>query len=155
MANYTPLVLFGSNYVNNDQDVSEDIVQDVFLKLLQKNIYFKNIISLKAYLYRSVKNACLNYNKHKKVKELYADGEKSAFQTESDFLDQIIKEEVFFHLVKAVECLPNRCKNVFELTMEGFKNAEIATQMKISVETVKSQKKRGRKILRELIKPVY
>lgn len=150
---YTPLVLFANNYVNNDQSISEDIVQDVFLKLLQKKYSFDSLSSLKAYLYKSIKNACINYIKHEKVKQLYVDEEKNIKISETNFLDQVLEEEVYFHLIKALENLPNRCKEVFKLSIEGLKNPEIATKMDISVETVKSQKKRGKKILKKLLKP--
>ncbi|MDO5979581.1 RNA polymerase sigma-70 factor [Flavivirga spongiicola] len=149
---YKPLVLFANQYVNFNQDISEDIVQEVFMLLLQKKYEFDSLTSLKAFLYKSVKNACLNYNKHEKVKQLYAN-EKKAVMFEDNFLDKIFEEEVYFHLIKALNQLPKRCKEVFELSLKGLKNPEIAEQMEISIETVKVQKKQGKKILSELLKP--
>jgi len=102
----------------------------------------------------SAKNASYNYHKHMKVKKMYADEKKATEKKEIFFLDKVLEEEIYFHLIKSVDSLPQRCREIFELSLRGVKNAEIAIQMKISVETVKSQKKRGKKLLENLMKPL-
>ena len=150
---YRPLVLFAGNFLNKDIDEAEDIVQDIFTILLQKYKEFDSLNSLKSFLYVSVKNACLNYNKHTKVKFLFAEEKRANTIKEVFFLNKVLEEEVYYNLVKAVKKLPNRCRTIFELNLDGLKNAEIASKMDISIETVKSQKKRGKKLLYKLVKP--
>jgi RNA polymerase sigma-70 factor (ECF subfamily) len=148
------LVLFTSGFLNFDKEISEDIVQDVFTNLLQKKMEFEDLLSLKSYLYMSAKNASYNYHKHMKVKKMYADEKIATEKKETFFLDKVLEEEIYFHLIKSVNSLPQRCREIFELSLRGVKNAEIAIHMKISVETVKSQKKRGKKLLENLMKPL-
>lgn len=151
---YVPLVYFASNYLDGNRGSSEDIVQDVFVNLLQKKKEFDSVLAVKGYLYQSVKNSCLNHQKHIKVRQLYANEKKAVAEVEDFSLNKGGKEETFNQLKNAIEHLPNRCKEIFELTLQGLKNSEIAARMEISEETVKSQKKRGKKILSEYLKQV-
>ena len=64
----------------------------------------------------------------------------------------MLEEEVYSNLLKALDKLPKRCKEVFELSLKGYKNDEIAQAMEISLETVKSQKKRGKSLLSSVLK---
>ena len=150
---YIPLVVFAKGIMIENQMYAEDIVQDLFTNLLLSKKDFENRISLKSYLYISVKNACLNSKKHAKVRQLYAE-DKQAVSTlkKISFFDKMLEEEVYSHLLKALDKLPKRCKEVFELSLKGYKNDEIAHAMKISLETVKSQKKRGKLLLSSVLK---
>jgi RNA polymerase sigma-70 factor (ECF subfamily) len=150
---YGPLVFFANSFLKDNTAFSEDIVQDVFTNLLLKKTIFKNNLSLKAYLYHSVKNCCFNHLKHKKVTKTYAINKKAiTSEIKFSFYDRIIEEEVKYQLIKALNVLPKRCKKVFELSLNGFKNSEIATEMNISIETVKSHKKNGKIILSNILK---
>ena len=150
---YIPLVVFAKGFLWENQLFAEDIVQDVFTNLLLSKKDFKNKLSLKSYLYISVKNSCLNSKKHAKVRQLYAE-DKKAISTlkKTSFFDKILEEEVYAHLLKALDKLPKRCKEVFDLSLKGYRNHEIAQAMKISLETVKSQKKRGKTLLSSALK---
>ncbi len=152
---YSSLVSFACNYLNNNQANSEDIVQNTFYKLIRKNREFSDLCSLVSYLFISVKNSCLNHNKHLKVKDLHIAESMAIQNTEEFFLSKVLEEEVSHLLNRAIEELPERCRKIFELTLNGLKNPEIASQMQISVTTVKSQKMRGKKILRELLRHQY
>jgi RNA polymerase sigma-70 factor (family 1) len=146
---YTPLVFFANGILKNDQNISEDIIQDVFTNLLLKKKTFENYLSLKSYLYMSVKNSCYNHLKFNKVRGLYAENKKTvSTHTSESFLDQILKEEVQYELIAALKVLPKRCRQVFELSLNGLKNPEIAAEMNISIDTVKSQKKKGKTLLK-------
>jgi len=77
---YISLVVFAKGIMFENEMYAEDIVQDVFTNLLLSKKKFENRISLKSYLYISVKNACLNSKKHAKVRQLYAE-DKQAVST--------------------------------------------------------------------------
>lgn len=151
---YKPLVLFASSFLNNEKDISEDMVQDVFTNLLQTNKKFNNLTALKAFLYISVRNTCLNYYKHKKVRHLYSEEKKATGIKEVFFLNKVLEEEIYSHLVTSVSQLPKKCRKIFEYSLVGMRNSEIASNLKISIETVKSQKKRGKKLLKKMIGPI-
>ena len=150
---YTPLVLFSKSYVL-DQDVAKDIVQDVFLVMIQEKERFVTIEHLKTYLYTTVKNRCLKYLRHEDVKLRYHHYVISHEGEEDGYLDKVLEEEVFVLLQQAVEELPEQCRKVFMLAMEGKGNAEIADIMNVGLETVKSHKKSGKKILYNRLKDV-
>lgn len=52
----------------NDYAVAEEMVQQVFFKVLERKKPITIHTSVKAYLYKSVNNECLNYIKHQKVR---------------------------------------------------------------------------------------
>ena len=57
----------------------------------------------------------------------------------------MIETEIFSRLRKAIEKLPRECRKVFELYyFEGMNNEKAAQTLRISIETVKAQKKRGK-----------
>jgi RNA polymerase sigma factor (sigma-70 family) len=56
-------------------------------------------------------------------------------------------------LFLAIDSLPQRQREVFLSAMQGKSNGEIATQMNIGVETVKTLKRRGKEKLRHILSP--
>lgn len=150
---YVPLVLFAGNYIHN-QDAAKDLVQDVFYALIESNEKFTTIENLKVYLYSAVKNRCLKYLRHEEVKDRYINYMSQAEQQEAFYHDRILEEEVFSLLNQAIQQLPEQCKKVFLLALEGKNNSEIADLMGIGLETVKSHKKTGKKILYTKLKGV-
>ena len=67
---YTPLVLFAGKYVGNE-DVAKDVVQEIFISILDLEMEFDSRVALKVYLYTAVKNKALNYLRHLKVRGQY------------------------------------------------------------------------------------
>ena len=67
---YTPLVLFAKGYIP-DLDTDKDVVQEVFLSLIESQETFNDVDNLKAYLYGTVKHKCLKYLRHEEVKRRY------------------------------------------------------------------------------------
>jgi RNA polymerase sigma-70 factor (ECF subfamily) len=65
-----PLVNYANSFLN-DFNLSEDIVQEVFLRLweIRKEINIYN--SLREYLFRSVRNKCINKRRNQKIEEKY------------------------------------------------------------------------------------
>lgn len=146
---YTPLVLFAKGYVI-DLDASKDIVQEVFTALIEAKEKFVSIDNLKAYLYQATKNRCLKYLRHEEVKKKYAEDVK--LEGEEYYLDKILEEEVYHYLMKAIFDLPEQYRKVFLLVLENKSNQEIADILSLQLETVKSYKKAGKKMLYERLK---
>ncbi|MCB6974458.1 MULTISPECIES: RNA polymerase sigma-70 factor [Butyricimonas] len=146
---YTPLVLFARNYVP-DMEADKDIVQEIFLALIESAKTFGTPDELKAYLYTAVKNKCLKHLRHEKVKQEYSDAHRDEPSEEETYFNRVLEEEVCYSLlVQEIELLPDQCQKVFKLILEGKANPEIAADLHISIETVKSHKQSGKKILHD------
>lgn len=133
-----------------DEAESQDIVSDCFLKLWQRHQEFKSAQNIKAFLYISCRNACLNYLEHLKVKtaaqkkivEKLEEGEET-------ILIDIINAEVLRLLAKEIEELPDKCREVFRLVYFGHKNtSEIAEELDLSVKTVRNYKAKAIELLK-------
>ncbi|WP_294142955.1 sigma-70 family RNA polymerase sigma factor [uncultured Sanguibacteroides sp.] len=138
------LLAIACKYVDHSE--AEDIVQDTFYKLWYSPHLFIDGNELQYYLYTVVKNKCLNHIRGKSIKEKCL----SHYEVESEdyFCNAVLEEEVFIRLRQAIECLPEKYRIVINLTLEGFKDKDIAEQLGISVDAVKTQRKRGKELLR-------
>ncbi len=141
---YKPLVLFAYSFVRN-QNVAEDLVQNFFGKLWEKQEYSENISYCKSYFYTSIKNYCQNYIRDQKIITDIPVPEES---TESNILNLIMEEEIYNKLTQAIQQLPEKCKKILLMKLQGIENTEIASQLNITEETVRSQIRRGKNILK-------
>ena len=140
------LVLFAMRRIEQ-LDVAEDIVQETFITIWENERMFNSYQGLKAYLYELVQNKCTNYLKHRQVEDKYASYVKTTREeTEGDY--NLMQEEIYRELYMAIRELPEKCQRVFELHLEGKKNAEIAEILGISVLTVKSHKQNAIHVLK-------
>ena len=144
---FTGLVSFANTYVN-DLDLSEDIVQEVFVNLWEKRGEFAGHFTLKVYLYRAVRNKCLNSLQHKKVARVHNEDMKWSTASEEFFLNQVLSEEVVGLLYKAIAQLPEKRQQIVRYSLMGMKNHEIAETMSLTLNTIKSQKMHAYRELR-------
>jgi len=148
---YKMLVSYANRFLTTVGE-SEDLVQDVFINLWEKENTFPDEISLKIYLYKVVRNKCYNVIKHNKVKNKYAENTIRSLEDDNLFLKQILEEETVSQLHKAIEVLPNRKKEIIKLSLKGLKNSEIAEELNIKLQTVKTLKSQAYKILRDQLR---
>ena len=137
-----------------DQEAGEDLVQEIFIDLW-KNIQSHQIkTSLQGYLYTSVRNRCLNYLKSLEVtnKQYILDISISLDSEEPFKLYDEEEEEKMHEMARSIlDQLPDKMQKIFQLkVVEGYSYAEIAAEMDISVNTVKTQLKRARRKITEL-----
>lgn len=145
---YRPLVMFAVHYLG-EQEIAEDIVQDLFVAVWEKKGTFFSEQGFRAFLYNSVRNTCLNTLKHKKVEEKYLNQTSLSGEWNEECEYEVTTEELYERLFKVVDGLPLRCKEIFLLHLDGKKNEEIAEKLHISLLTVKTQKKKAMRYLRE------
>ncbi|MGO4772323.1 RNA polymerase sigma-70 factor [Flavobacterium sp. W22_SRS_FK3] len=144
---YPRLVGYSLNFVKDDF-AAEEVVENVMLLLWENRVKFEKVNDIKSYLYKMVKNESLSYIKNKQ-KSVELDHHLSEEDT-VDFDFAILEEEVYATLLEALHSLPLKCKEVFELScLEGMKYKDIAEQLNISVNTVKSQRARAIELLKE------
>lgn len=150
---YATLCHFACRYVE-DAEVSADIVQDSFAKLWQIREDFDYEHQVKAFLYTTVRNRSLNELEHLKVEYEYL-SKLSEKKVDSFFHDAVVEEETYRILSGAIDCLPEQMRNIMYLALEGKKNAEIASDLGVSADTVHTLKKMAYKKLRLLLKDYY
>lgn len=141
---YALLSMFAFRYLA-DKQLAEDAVHDVVLNLWQRKEKFVSITTLKSYLYNAVRNRCLNILDYNQVRNVYV--RKMVEQKTEEFY--YLETEVYDKLRDAINTLPEQQRRIFDLTLQGFDNAEIAEKLNISLDAVKSHKKRGKKQLKE------
>jgi RNA polymerase sigma-70 factor (family 1) len=146
---YYKILVFYSMQIVSVKEVAEDIVQDLFTTILERDTQFQTSESFYAYLYNSIRNASINYLRHKNVEESYVQSVIEHYEEMKEDEEQPFEPEVYRRLFKAIDSLPDRCKKVFIHYMDGQKNEEIATALNVSIETVKTQKKRAISSLRK------
>lgn len=149
---YAPLIRMVQRYTN-DSVVAEEIVQDMFCKIWTKHSELIITKSLKSYLYRSVKNHCLNYIKHEKIRLQYQQFIGFSVRGEQTFIDGVVNKEIKLKLGEALLNLPDRRREIFELSrFEGMKYTDIAKRLNLSVKTVESQMSKALNDLRIALK---
>ena len=149
---YAGLCGYANKFVD-DLDQSEEIVQELFLSIWQKRDRLEITASLEAYLFRAVRNACLNALKHLKIKETYKAANKEVVrQNEASQGDAYIAGELEEKIEIAVESLPPERKKIFKMSRyDGKKYKEIADELNLSVKTVEAQMGKALKYLREAL----
>lgn len=127
----------------------EDVVQDVFMRFWEADTVFKDERALTTYLYRSVYNASLNLLRDRKE---INDNKVTELLTDFNSADNerlLIEDEYFRQIYVVIDTLPYQRRQIILKTLEGKKNEEIAFEMNVSVNTVKTLKKKAYKELRE------
>jgi RNA polymerase sigma-70 factor (family 1) len=146
---FPSLCFFAKRLVDNDGE-GEDIAADSFVKLLNRYDSFDTLPNIKAFLYITTRNACLNYlrysqRQHSSKRELNRIQEKSAEHVLSHMVHAEVLREVEFE----IEQLPNRCKEIFKLIYYDRRSAdEIAAMLGISINTVWVQRAKAIQLIR-------
>lgn len=132
-----------SNVLLKNKEASEEIVEDVFVKLWCNRNKIMEIDNLIVYLYVMVKNKSLNFLSAKTNNLIvapfdYLDIELVDMNSLPD--DLLISAEMMGQMKKAIENLPPRCKMIYKLIREdGLKYKEVAQILNISVNTIDVQ----------------
>lgn len=134
---YPQLVKFAISYTKEKSSAS-DIVQDTFVALWQNRKAVDPEQSLKAYLYRIVRNRSLNYLRNRSAEisqpDIIIDDE---LQTEQEIDSRRNTDELSDKFEEWIEQLPERQQEAFELSrFDGLSHDEIAAVMEISPKTV-------------------
>lgn len=153
---YRSLCFYATKIMQNE-DEAKDIVQDVFVSFWQHDLsLFTDFKAIKVFLYNSVQNKSLNYLRDLEIRE--RNYHQFAFFKEEQeyYVTQKIKSEVVAEIYEAIEQLPDRCKEVFKMAyIEEHEEKDIARILGISVNTVKTQKLRAKKHLKELLGDLF
>jgi RNA polymerase sigma-70 factor (ECF subfamily) len=144
---YKALVMHAEGIVG-DILIAEDVVENVVVALFHSNKTFDDIKSFESYLYRAVHNMALNELKHNTIIRNYEQNTIIHNNEAQEEYDEEYELKIV-QLMKYVDELPERMREVINKSMQGMTAKQIAEHLNISVETVKTHKKRALKMLRE------
>jgi RNA polymerase sigma-70 factor (family 1) len=151
---YKVLVIYAKTMLK-DMDDAEDIVQQVFISIWEKSETLEVHTSLRALLYKSVHNACLNKIKQQTVRTKYAADvqyQTQAWKTD----DGMQQKELQRNIEQALNALPDQCGKIFRMSrFEHLKYQEIADQLGLSVKTVENQMGKALKIMKAHLKDYF
>lgn len=120
-----------------DRNLTEEHINDIFLKIWNNRKLLLNVNNFSYYLYISARNSAYNSLKKRKIKMEFGEALDFSFQTpESD----LINRENIASISDAINQLPPKCKLIFRMIKEdGLKYKEVAEILGLSVKTVEGQ----------------
>lgn len=153
---YYQLYFYCRKYIS-DPDDAKDLLQNVFLRLWEKRGEIEIEVSLKAYLFRSVHNECLNYIRSTRLNLSLSDIDNELILHEENKLNtpdiETESNEIEREIDSIINKLPEQCRRIFTMSrMKGMKNKEIAKLLSVSVRTVDTQIYRALKVLKKELK---
>lgn len=140
---------FFANRILEDHTASEDIVQDAFISLWESKEKIETEKHLKAFLYRVIRNKCINFIRHEEIKRKHARELELKIESDDFFVRLVIEEETKRLIAETEEQLTPKCKEVFQWAIKGYNNHEICEKLGISINTVKTHKRIAYGILKK------
>jgi RNA polymerase sigma-70 factor, ECF subfamily len=137
--NYSHLCAYANTFVR-DVETAQDLVQEFLFHIWQKKEDLPVNVSVRAYLFKSIHNSCLNSLKHQKIKQRHKgltirDSRENSyedFDNETNVLHDKIRQ--------TIDKLPPERRKVFIMhRYEELKYKEIAEKLNISIKTVENQ----------------
>lgn len=150
---FDDLIFTAYYYLKNTQD-AEDVVSEVFEKLLQITGESKqedlkiSEIEFKGFLHISVRNACIDLLRKQKTRNtiLSRIGKSLKFWNQPEAYDKFELEA--FDLI--LEQLSNREREIIQEHLNGLSNREIASKLTISELTVRNTLHNAKKRIRKI-----
>ena len=143
------------NSILKDIEESENIIQEVFIKIWNRRETINPELNFTSYLFTIIKNRVFDHLKEVKKNEFL----KEKFWEkvlEYKAVDNEIKEERFSKIKEAVENLSEKRKEIIKLNYEEGKSyEEIAQQLNISKNTVKNQLVKAKQVIRTQLRVAY
>ena len=136
-----------------DQELTEDIVHEGFIKVFKGIQSYKNKGSLEGWIKRIMINCCLDYlRKTKRSPDALPLASVSEQSTDENILEDLQAE----FILEKIQDLPRLQRTVFNLNViEGYPHKEIAQMMKIKESTSRAYLTEARQMLRKTLKQFY
>ncbi|QZT37137.1 sigma-70 family RNA polymerase sigma factor [Halosquirtibacter xylanolyticus] len=144
------LIQFARTFMT-DYAYAEDVVQDVQLKLLSSNSALDNVDNIEAFLFRMVRNRCLDLIKVKRNKFTLLENNMDC--EDRDLMHLIESKEMSQVAVTLMEELPEKQRMVIYLNdVEQMNSDEISDILNMDPKTIRVNLSRARKQIRERLK---
>jgi RNA polymerase sigma-70 factor (family 1) len=143
------LCFFAFKYLKSNED-AEEVVQSVFLKIYEKHLKLDTYDEIRAFLYKSVYNACLNFIRSR---ERQLNRETFYFsqvtQEAEPHINDILRAELIGILNQELTHIPKIQADIIRMSyFEELSNEEIAKVLNLSIQTIKNYKNMGLKHIR-------
>lgn len=157
------LRIFARSYVRLN-GVSEDLVQDTFIKFWEARRTFENEKMIAPYLFTILRNKCLDYLKHKVVEQKFNDITTenynywlaNIYALEDPSISIITENQIKKALFDAINKMPQLRREIFIMSrFKDMKNQEVAEEMGVSVKTVEYHMTKAISFLREELKDYF
>jgi RNA polymerase sigma-70 factor (ECF subfamily) len=152
---YEPLCNLAFSVLDN-YDLSEDVVQEVFVHLWQLRNKLEIRTNIKNYLFSAVRNKAIEKLRRQKLDEKYRlDVKQSQISFEEDDQGDYEKYLIISKLYKSIDKLPDKCRMIFKMAkLDGMTYNEISEELNLSIKTIESQMRRAFILLRDMLKDV-
>jgi RNA polymerase sigma-70 factor (ECF subfamily) len=132
-----------------DKAVTEDILQDVFIRIHTKIDTLKDESKFKPWLYQITRNMIMDYYRHNKsaVHPPPAREEQEEEETDSRVMDEALQD-----MVGMMNDLPREyCEALCLTELDGLSQKEYAEKIGIPYSSAKSRVQRSRKLLKDML----
>lgn len=149
------LYLFAFKRLGDREEV-KDIVHEIFLSLWYNKEQLNLSYSLTTYLHSAVRNKIVDVMAHKQVSARYAESFNTYRASGQSTTDHLVRQKELTALIeKEIAALPVKMRQVFELSRNGnYSRKQIAEELGLSEETVKSHMHHAMKILKVKLGPL-
>jgi len=149
---YRPLCHYAES-ITGHAAAAEDLVQECVIKSWARRNIFLTFLDLQRFLYRIVHNAAVDYTRATRRHQLahmemqYMDVDGAAMDDSLD--NEILRAELLQEIYTEIDQLPGRCKQIFKMIFfDGLSTDQIAAQLSLNTQTVRTQKARALQLLR-------
>lgn len=158
---YQPRLFAYGMGILNDEEATKDIIQESFMTFWEHKANIMADYSVTAYLFKIFHGKCLKHIRKQAIQSNFSqlsdlkmqEIEISFYNPDRNILGSIFMHEVEALYEKAVNKLPEQCREIFILSKQhDMKSVEIAAKMGLSVRTIENQIYKAIHILRQELK---
>ena len=148
---YSGKILRFTRVLVKNEDISRDLVQEVFISLWEKRDQVDPNLNFENYIFTITYNAVRKFFRKKSLETRVMD---QFFRESPEVFDNVDREVIYNELLdlanRAIEKLPPRRKTVYKLSrQEGMKIREIADKLNISPRTAEHHLASALKFLKD------
>lgn len=142
-------MIFFANSIVNDFGLAEEVVQEVFIKLIVKKPKYSRKSTFKTWLYAICRNTAVDFIRKSVRKSEYYTDELSNLSDEKNLEEEYIEEEERITIRRVMKVLNSDYCQVLCLTFfEGFDNSDAARIMNKSNRQIENLVYRAKKALK-------
>ncbi|MCM1051385.1 MAG: sigma-70 family RNA polymerase sigma factor [Paenibacillus sp.] len=144
------MMLYAMHILGDDFSyMAEDCVQDAVLTTYERRAEFPNAGAWRGFLLSCIRNNAIAVLRKSNLQRSYLES-KTTEELENDSSHALIAHELHEMLFEAIDSLPEKYREIFDLSFEsGLKNAEIASMLGLAEVTVKKRKAKLLSILHD------
>jgi RNA polymerase sigma-70 factor (ECF subfamily) len=144
---FRSLVIYSTGIIGKEE-LAEEAVQDVLLKIWENRKELAINGSFRAYLFQSVHNHTLNMLRHQKTGKESVNQSCSesiwkfiseTYDINDNIIDRMFSSDTELLVEQTIIALPEQCRKIFQMSrFDSLKNDEIAARLGLSENTVKT-----------------